>query len=374
MLIVADRNIPQVQEAFAGIGEVRLQEGRSLKAADVRDAGILLVRSVTPVNADLLRDSQVRFVGAATIGTDHVDLDYLQRSGIEFAYAPGTNARAVAEYVLAVLLALHERKPEGPVGIVGYGNIGRDLARLLDVLGINYLINDPPLQQGGTAKGVEFVSLAAIQRAPIITLHVPLVRNGPHPTHHLVDAAFLKQLSPQCLLLNTARGSVVDNRALVTQLRMGGLRAVLDVWEGEPAIDRELLERTMFGTPHIAGYSAEGRLNGTQRMYEAVCEFLRLKPVWRYARPTPRQPVLSTQLQGYAALRDLVLQAYDVRRDAAELRALLPLPTAERAAGFDRLRRDYPVRPEFAAYRYRLDGGIDTSLQKQLTGLGFAHH
>jgi erythronate-4-phosphate dehydrogenase len=300
-------------------------------------------------------------------------VDYLENNGISFAYAPGTNARAVAEYVVTVLLALHEEKPEGPVGIVGYGNIGRDLARLLDVLGIAYLINDPPLQQSGTANGLKFVPLAEIRRAPIISLHVPLVRSAPHPTHHLVDAAFLKQLSPQCLLLNTARGSVVDNHALLAQLRKGGVRAVLDVWEGEPAIDPELLERTMLGTPHIAGYSAEGRLNGTQRMYEAVCDFLRIKPEWRYGRPTPRQPVLSTQLQGFAALRDLVLQAYDVHRDAAELRALLPLPAAERAAGFDRLRSDYPVRPEFAAYRYHLDGGSDGSLQKQLNGLGFAH-
>jgi erythronate-4-phosphate dehydrogenase len=371
MLIVADRNIPQVQEAFAGIGDVRLCEGRSLKAADVRAAEILLVRSVTPVTENLLRGSQVRFVGAATIGTDHVDTDYLRRSGIEFAYAPGSNARAVAEYVITVLLALHEKKPEGPVGIIGYGNIGRALARLLDVLGIEYLINDPPLQQSGTVKDVEFVTLAEIQHAPIISLHVPLVRGGPHPTYHLVDTAFLKKLAPQCLLLNTARGPVVDNRALAGQTQR--IRAVLDVWEGEPAIDAGLLESALLGTPHIAGYSVEGRLNGTQRMYEAVCEFLRLKPAWNYAKPVPPQPVLSTRLQAYAALRDLVLQAYDVRRDAAELRALLPLPVAERAAGFDRLRRDYPVRPEFGAYRFRLDGGFDTSLQKQLKGLGFAH-
>jgi erythronate-4-phosphate dehydrogenase len=267
-------------------------------------------------------------------------------------------------------LALHSEKPEGPVGIVGYGNIGRALACLLDVLGIKYLVNDPLLQQSGTAKGVEFVPLAEIRRAPIISLHVPLVRNGPYPTHHLVDTAFLKQLSPQCLLLNTARGAVVDNSALAAHTHR--IRAVLDVWEGEPSIDAALLESVLLGTPHIAGYSAEGRLNGTQRMYEAVCEFLRLEPVWRYARPTPPRPVLSTQLPGYAALRELVLQAYDIRRDAAELRALLPLQAAERAAGFDRLRRDYPVRPEFAAYRCELKAGADAIVRQQLIGLGFA--
>lgn len=371
MLIIADGNIPQVQEAFAGIGEVRLHEGRSLAAEHVRDADILLVRSVTPVNAALLADSKVRFVGSATIGTDHVDVDYLHDSGIEFAYAPGSNALAVAEYVLAALLALHEEKPAGPVGIVGYGNAGSALARLLDVLGIEYLVNDPPLQGSGSAKGINFVSLSEIRHAPIISLHVPLIRGGAHPTFHLVDDAFLNDLSPHTLLINTSRGAVVDNGALAAQLRRKGVRAVLDVWEGEPAIDAGLLADTVLGTPHIAGYSAEGRLNGTQRMYNAVCDFLRIKPVWGYALPAPEQPILSTNLRGFAALRDLVSQAYDIRPDAAQLRALLPLPASERAAGFDRLRRDYPLRREFAAYRCRLNAGIDHMVQKQLIGLRF---
>lgn len=372
MLIVADRNIPQVQAAFAGIGEVRLQEGRGLKAADVRDADILLVRSVTPVNSVLLAGSRVRFVGSATIGTDHIDLDYLRSNGIEFAYAPGSNARAVAEYVLTALLALHERKPIGPVGIIGYGNTGSALARLLDVLGVDYLVNDPPLQRRGAGNGVNFVSQMEIRRCPIISLHVPLIRGGPHPTLHLADASFLEDLSSGSLLINTSRGAVVDNTALAAQLRKDRFRAVLDVWEGEPAIDPGLLESTVLGTSHIAGYSVEGRLNGTQRMHDAVCEFLGTKPVWRYALPVPPEPVLKTELRDFAALRDLVLQAYDIRRDASQLRAMAQLPVAELAAGFDRLRSDYPPRREFAAYQCRFNAGIDSGVQAQLTGLGFA--
>jgi erythronate-4-phosphate dehydrogenase len=298
-------------------------------------------------------------------------MDYLRESGIEFAYAPGTNARAVAEYVLAALLAVHEEKPVGPVGIVGYGNTGSALARLLDILGIEYLVNDPPLQSSSIAKNTHFVSLAEIRRAPIISLHVPLIKSGTHPTFRLVDAAFLDDLSPGSLLINTSRGAVVDNGALAKQLHPSRIGAVMDVWEGEPTIDVDVLERTLLGTSHIAGYSVEGRLNGTQRMYDVVCNFLRLKPVWRYTVSKPGQPVLSTNLQGFAALRDLVLQAYDIRRDDAQLRALLPLSAIERAAGFDRLRRDYPPRHEFAAYRCRLNAGIDGIVKKQLTSLGF---
>lgn len=371
MLIVADRNIPQVKEAFAGIGEVRLHDGRGLKAADLREADILLVRSVTTVNESLLTGSKARFVGSATIGTDHVDLDYLRDNGIAFAYAPGGNARAVAEYVLAALLALHERKPQGPVGIIGYGNTGGSLARLLEVLGIDYLVNDPPLQQSGMRGDIEFVPLAEIRRCPIVSLHVPLTRGGPHPTFHLVDEPFLDDLAPGALLINTSRGAVVDNAALEKRLRGGGLRAALDVWEGEPAINAGLLERVALGTPHIAGYSVEGRLNGTQRMYEAACAFLGIAPVWRYAPPDP-PPTLETDARGFAVVRDLVLRAYDIRRDDAMLRALLPMPAAQRAAGFDRLRRDYPPRREYAAWRYRLNPGIGDELQRQLAGLGFA--
>jgi erythronate-4-phosphate dehydrogenase len=371
MLIVADRNIPQVQEAFAGLGEVRLCEGRSLSAAELQDADILLVRSVTPVNDALLADSKVRLVGSATIGTDHVDVQYLHDRGIEFAYAPGTNALAVAEYVLAALLAVHEEKPQGPVGIIGYGNTGGAFARLLAVIGIEYRVNDPPLQQSGTRKNINFVSLAEIQRCPIISLHVPLIRGGPHPTLHLVNEPFLNDLAPGTLLINSSRGAVVDNPALAMRLLHGDLRAILDVWEGEPAINPQLLERVLLGTPHIAGYSLEGRLEGTQRMYETVCKFLNVKPAWRYTAQKPRQPVLTTHKKGFAAICDLVLQAYDIRRDDAELRALLLLSAAEQAAGFDRLRRDYQARREFAAYQCRV-AAHDSVLQKQLVGLGFA--
>lgn len=365
MLIVADRDIPLVKEAFGGLGEVRLVEGRGLVAGDVRDAEVLLVRSVTPVNAGLLEGSAVRFVGSATIGTDHLDLDYLRARGVAYAHAPGSNAQAVAEYVLSAMLAL--RSEPGPVGIVGYGNAGRRLARLLDALDVPYLVNDPPLRAAGFPVP-HWAPLEDIRRTNIISLHVPLTKTGPHPTYHLVNEEFLRGLPPDCLLINTSRGSVVDNRALLRHLDNARMQTVLDVWEGEPAIDFQLLERVSLGTPHIAGYSREGKLNGTQQIHTALCAFLDVKPGWQPRRESPRQ-TLTSKLQGFAAIRNLVSQVYDIRRDDAELRRLTQLPSTERPAGFDRLRRTYPLRREFSAYRCRVENDGDT--RRKLGQLGF---
>lgn len=366
MLIVADRDIPLVKEAFGGFGEVRLVEGRGLVADDVRDAEVLLVRSVTPVNAGLLEGSAVRFVGSATIGTDHLDLDYLRGRGIAYAHAPGSNAQAVAEYVLSAMLAL--RSEPGPVGIVGYGNTGRRLARLLDALEVPYLVNDPPLRAAGFPVP-HWGSLEDIRRMNTISLHVPLTKTGSHPTYHLVNEGFLRGLPSDCLLINTARGAVADNRALLKHLDNTRMQTVLDVWEGEPAIDFHLLERVSLGTPHIAGYSLEGKLNGTQQIYTALCAFLDVKPAWQPGQEAP-QNTLTSKLRGLAAIRNLVSQVYDIRRDDAQLRWVTQLPASEHTAGFDRLRRAYPLRREFSAYRCRIESDDDT--RRRLGELGFA--
>lgn len=369
MLIIADRNIVCVDEAFGPLGDLRLVDGRKLTADDVCDADILLVRSVTRVNRELLAGSKIKFVGSATIGADHIDLDYLRDNGITFAHAPGSNAQAVVEYVLSAMLALHPDRRIGRVGIVGYGNTGSRLAKLLDTLGIECLVNDPPLQADGF-KARKLVSLEEIRSADIISLHVPLTDTGLYPTRHLVNETFLRDLAPECLLINTSRGPVVDNAALSKHLDNNRMQVVLDVWENEPAINNELLRKVGLGTPHIAGYSLEGRLNGTQGIYNALCEFLNIKPTWQASLPTPRDPILTTGLQGFPAVSDLVLQAYDIHRDDTQLRGLMQLSEAERAAGFDRLRREYPVRREFSAYRCRINNDNET-LKRQLIRLGF---
>jgi len=375
MKIIADENIPCVREAFASLGEVTLLPGRGMRPEQVRDADLLLVRSVTRVDRELLAGSRVRFVGSATIGFDHVDRDYLQAQGIGFSTAPGSNATSAAEYVVSALMVLAERRGFDPagktVGIIGCGNVGSRVRRKLEALGMRCLVNDPPLQaQGGHG---DFVDLERVLEADVITVHVPLTRSGPHPTLHLVDAAFLARLGPGAVFINTARGAVTDNAALDSLLAARtDLAVVLDVWEGEPAINAGLLEKVDLGTPHIAGYSLDGKLRGTEMIYRAACAFLDVPVQWSAAAALPPAPAL--ELDGGAALletvRDAVLQCYDVRADDARLRHMLTLPVAERAACFDRLRKEYPVRREFAEMELRA-AHLDERLGQVLAGLGF---
>jgi erythronate-4-phosphate dehydrogenase len=375
--IVADENIPFVREAFVTLGDVDVVSGRELAPSRVRDADVLLVRSVTRVDARLLAGSRVQFVASATIGVDHVDLAWLQAQGIGFANAPGCNAASAAEYVVSALLVLAQhggfRLSGRRVGIIGCGNVGSRVLRMLTVLGMDCVVNDPPLRSRGGHD--DFVELDEALAADIVTLHVPLQRGGEDPTLHLVDAAVLARLRPGTILLNTARGAVVDGAALEHRLAVrDDLQAVLDVWEREPAIDAALLERVALGTPHIAGYSLDGKLRGTEMVYTAVCRHFGVPARWSAARCLPsmaRQPlVVPAGADPQDAVRAAVLAAYDVRRDDADLRRMLHHPAAERPAVFDRLRRDYPVRREFNRYTVRLHSAAREAAA-QLTGLGF---
>jgi erythronate-4-phosphate dehydrogenase len=377
MRIIADENIPCVAKAFASLGEVTLLPGRGMTPAQVRDADILLVRSVTRVDARLLGESDVQFVGSATIGFDHVDRAYLGQRGIGFSTAPGSNATSAAEYVVSALLALNAQQgfePAGKtVGIIGCGNVGTRVRHRLAVLGMNCLVNDPPLQaQGGHD---DFVDLEAVLQADVVTLHVPYTREGPYPTHHLADAAFLEQLRPGAVLINTARGAVVDNTALDTLLETrSDLSVVLDVWEGEPDISMSLLEKVQLGTPHIAGYSLDGKLRGTEMIYRAACAHVGRPVHWQAADDLPAG--LSVDLRGLrdmpllAKLQAAVFACYDIRLDDANLRQQLALPAAERPARFDRLRKEYPVRREFPQANITT-GEPDGDLARVLALLGF---
>ncbi len=377
MKIVADENIPCVEQAFSTLGEVTLVAGRELQAGQVRDADILLVRSVTRVDAALLDGSRVRFVGSATIGFDHVDRDYLQSHGIGFSTAPGSNAVSAAEYVVSALLALSGRQQFDlagkRVGIIGCGNVGSRVRQKLTALGVECLANDPPLQEQGG--GQDFVGLEEVLEADIITLHVPLTRTGRHPTFHLVDADLMARFRPHAILVNTARGAAIDNRALERLLEgRPDLSVVLDVWEGEPAIDMALLEKVVLGTPHIAGYSLDGKMRGTGMIYQAVCEHFGLAQQWQAADHLPAsQPLDLAALDETdlaACLREAVFHCYDVRNDDRLLRASLAMAPAERPGYFDRLRREYPVRREFSETPVSL-GGSQAALRPVLEGLGF---
>ena len=378
MIIVADENMPMAEAAFSTIGEVRLRPGRAITRDALRGAEVLAVRSVTEVNADLLEGTPVRFVGTATIGVDHVDRDYLARREIGFSSAPGCNANSVAEYVAAALLTLADRRGEAlagkTLGVIGCGNVGSRVAAKAEALGMRVLRNDPPLaRETGDAVYRPIDELFA---ADFVTVHVPLTREGEDATWHLVNADFLDRMGPEATLLNSSRGAVVDTSALRDALERGALRdAVLDVWEGEPNIDFGLLDRVALGTPHIAGYSYDGKLNGTQMVYEAACRCLGLDATIdvRAIGPAPDKPELTLTAAGrpeQEVIREAVRELYDIEADDRRLRAAAALPAERRGPRFDELRKTYPVRREFPNTRLRLAGASPT-LTRTLAALGF---
>ena len=275
MKIIADANIPQVAEAFKDIGEISLIPGREINREHLFDCQCLLVRTVTQVNQQLLEGTPVEFVGTATIGTDHVNLNYLVKNNIAFSNAAGCNAEAASEYVISGLFALSARKGFNPfrlkAGIVGCGNVGSRVYQKLQTLGIETLRNDPLLAKKNVDK--EYVDLnTIIKQCDFISLHVPLTLSGEYATKHLFDQKNLSQLRENCLLVNAARGPIIDNKALLTVIQQRpDLMVFLDTWENEPKPSKELLASVDLATPHIAGYSVEGRLRGTQMILDAAC-------------------------------------------------------------------------------------------------------
>ncbi len=374
-----------MEDAFGELGTIERYSGRDIGAAEVERADVLLVRSVTRVEPSLLDESPVQFVGSATIGTDHVDQDYLEEQGIAFAHAPASNADSVADYVVAALFLLARTHGvdlrDRTVGIVGCGNIGSRLGRRLTALGFTVLRNDPPLEAADAAAGrpYTFVGLdTVLDEADVVTLHVPLTTEGPHPTHHLVDEDALDRLSSGAWLLNTSRGSVVEGAALLEALRADELgAAVLDVWEGEPTPDEALVRAVDVATPHIAGYAYDGKVRGTTMLYEALCEHLGVTPTWSAASvlrpehpdalscrpPDPRLPRTEW-------LHHLVRQAYDLEADDGRMRTLIETPPAERGDAFSALRAHYPVRREMQQYtvsRASVPPAYRTAVEEGLT-------
>ena len=376
--IVADENIPCVREAFSHLGEITLRPGRTLNREALLDAELLLVRAATKVDAELLHETAVRFVGTATIGTDHVDTNYLTQQGIAFTSAAGSNANSVAEYLMAALLhhaVKHELSlAKLTLGIVGVGHIGSRVAKMAAGLGMRVLLNDPPLAR--QTRDPKFLPLDALMEADIITLHTPLAYEGEDATFHLFDATRLNAMKRGSVLVNTCRGAVVDNAALKIFFPSGHLRsAVLDVWENEPEIDTELLQLLEIGTPHIAGYSLDGKLNGTDQIYRAACEFIGVTPQWQIEKALPAitEPAirLDENLETNEKKLDaLIKRVYDITADDRRLRAVLNMQADERARYFDDLRRKYPIRREFHNYVVKLSSG-ENDLADQIKTPGF---
>ena len=376
MLIVADENIPLLDAFFQGFGEIRRVPGRSLDRATVEQADVLLVRSVTNVNRALLEGSKVRFVGTCTIGTDHLDLDYFKQTGIQWSSAPGCNARGVVDYVLGSLQTLAEIEGadlnQRTYGIVGAGEVGGRLVKVLKGLGWNVLVCDPPRQ---IADGGDYVSLAQIiEQCDVISLHTPLTKSGNGSTWHLFDRQRLEQLKPGTWLINASRGPVVDNAALrEVLLEREDLQAVRDVWEGEPEVDVDLADLCVLATPHIAGYSLEGRQRGTAQIYQAFCAYLGQEPSIQLSELLPALWLAEVHLNASTdpawALATLCRSVYDPRRDDADFRRSLVGTVQEQRKAFDLLRKHYPERREIDGLSVRINGE-SAALSKIVSALG----
>ena len=365
MKIVADDKIPFLRGVFEPWCEVVYLPGRAISAADVADADALIVRTRTRCGEALLKGSRVRFVATATIGFDHIDAPALQRLGIAWSNAPGCNADSVAQYVAAVLLGFGIPLSGRTLGVVGVGHVGRRIVKTGEALGMRVLLNDPPRAE---AEGPEnFVPLETIRReADVISLHVPKESGGAHPTVNLIDGEFLAGLRPGARLISAARGEVVDEAALKSALRSGPLaEAAVDVWRNEPEIDPELLAMARFATPHIAGYSTDGKANGTTAAVRFIASGLGIGELreWRAVPPPPADGDTITIPPGMpeeAALRFAVSRTFDLEGASQALKS-------DRNA-FEALRGSAPLRREAPAYRVN---GAAEAVQKKLAGLGF---
>lgn len=375
MKILVDENMPYARELFSRLGEVKAVPGRPIPVAELEDADALMVRSVTKVNESLLSGKSVKFVGTATAGTDHVDETWLKQAGIGFSSAPGCNAIAVVEYVFSSLLMLAERDGfalrDRTVGIIGVGNVGGRLQARLEALGIRTLLCDPPRADRGDEG--DFRSLEElVQEADILTFHTPLFKQGQYKTLHLADDAMIRRLKPGTILVNASRGPVVDNAALLARLNAGQLLSVvLDVWEGEPDLNVELLKKIDIATPHIAGYTLEGKARGTTQVFEAYSAFIDKAQQVALDTLLPAPEFGRITLHGtldQPTLKRLVHLVYDVRRDDAPLRKVAGVP-----GEFDKLRKNYLERREWSSLYVMCDDAETAALLKKL-GFNAVYH
>ncbi|MBS3945028.1 MAG: 4-phosphoerythronate dehydrogenase [Melioribacter sp.] len=358
MKILVDENIPQAKEAFSKFGQVKLAHGRQITNEMLLDIDALIVRSITNVNEKLLHNTPVRFVGTATIGTDHIDKEYLKSKNIFFADAAGCNSFSVAEYVITaitnIFYTINKTFSGKRIGIVGYGNIGTKVARFAKALGFETIINDPPLERKyGKEK---FGCLNDALDCDIITFHVPLNKIGIDKTYHLLNEENIHLIKSGSLLINTSRGPVVDNSVLRKKLlEKKDLNVVLDVWENEPNIDKELLQLTDIGTAHIAGYSLEGKLNGTFFVYEKLCKFLERNCEWTPDYPDIKESIIdinsSSEIE--KILFEVTQKIYDITNDSSQLKLLTNEDVVNPDKYFDQLRKNYHIRREFNNYTIR---------------------
>lgn len=350
MKIIADENLAFTDYFFAEFAEIQHRAGRTLTHADVQDADALLVRSVTKVNHALIDQTAIQFVGSATIGTDHLDIQALEQQNIVWSNAAGCNAQAVAEYVITALLHLDiellDKNNAFTLAIVGLGNVGKRLASMAQLLGWNVIGYDPFVQ----LDAIESVSFDAIlARADAISIHVPLTSTGDHPTLHLFNEATFAAMKDSTIVINSARGPVIQQSALMANIEKTKRQVVLDVFEFEPEIPQDLLDVLTLATPHIAGYSLEGKARGTQMIYEAFCHKFEYQASKKFESQLPSVEQYFQQQDFKEVLKQHLKNIYDIAEDDKQLRACVLNGKVEQNA-FDILRKNYPLRREWAAH------------------------
>ncbi len=375
--ILFEDSIPRGHEYFSDFGDVSSYPVGELTDDDLENVSVLLTRSTTQVNPSVLRlPSSVKFVTTATAGINHLDTAWLDKAGILWSSAAGCNARAVAEWVISALLVTDADArldmANATVGIVGAGNVGSMLASLLDALQIRYKLCDPPLQKAGDKR--PFVDLDEILNCDVVSLHVPYSKEGEDATDKLIGTQELNQLNDKQILINACRGEVIDEKAL--KHRMQALTPpllILDVFDNEPNIDLSLLSLCYLATPHIAGHSVEGKLRGTQIVYEQVCKLLN-KPVTKQLTDflAPLEPIEFPSL-GVDSVelsldewRQLLLPIYDIREDDKHFRQSMA-----QSNQFAALRKGYRVRREISSYTLRCSGKLNQAVRSQLEAIGF---
>lgn len=362
--------MPYAAEFFTELGDCQVFSHKTINADMIADADVLLVRSTTKVNESLLaKATQLKFVGTATAGTDHVDIDYLAARGIHFQSAGGCNAVAVAEYVLSALCIMSAKLDwtlqDITVGIVGAGFVGSALQQKLESLGVACQLCDPPLQAAGDPR--QFVDMQSIMQCDVITLHVPFINEGKYPTEHLFDVSRLIQLTDKQLLINACRGEVLDNTAALRLFESGKkLNLVLDVWENEPNISLPLIPYVALGTAHIAGHTIEGKARGTEMLYQAICAFYKLpmnKALSNYL-PSVQTHLTVNQDQSLSVnLSNLILGVYDISADSEYFKK--HMLDAEQ---FRYIRKHYPIRREFSAVKVNTGNFVQS---EAIYALGF---
>ncbi len=352
--IVCDENIALAQEAFSTIGEVICAPGRSITRQMLLDKDVLITRSITQVNRELLDGTAVKFIGTATIGTNHIDLEWLEEQNFGFTDATGCNADAVAEYVLSVISRIMAEQKKSftdtSIGIIGHGNIGTRVEKLCKAVGMLPFINDPP--KAIMSGGVGYVSLKEALACDIITFHTPLEKESDFPTWHLLHEGLIQYIKPGAIIINASRGEVTDSRTLHRLHYEKKAIIVLDVWEDEPYADPDLLKISLFSSPHVAGYSNRGKLNGTEIVYKKVCDFFGLKSLWEPQYPLPPKINFPVSGEGISPtyIHSITRLLDHLDQDTAAMKKLINLERSARGAEFDRLRKDYHLRFEFRDY------------------------